>query len=93
MIKSKSYSFLGNVYNPQGLKPDSNKVEAIKKMEVPWTKQELQSFLGMINYLGQYIKNMAELRANLSLLLRKMFYFSGQRTMSQFPKVEGQHQQ
>ena len=40
-------------------------------MEAPQTKQELQSFLGMVNYLGQYIKNIAELTANLRLLLRK----------------------
>ena len=53
--------FFGNVYNPQGVNPDPKNVEGIKKMEEPWTKQELQSFLGMVNYLGQYIKNMAEL--------------------------------
>ena len=51
------------------------KVEAIKRMEVPQTKQQLQSFLSMVNYLGQYIKNMAELRANLRLLLRKDVLF------------------
>ena len=51
------------------------KVDAIKKMEAPQTKQELQSFLGMVNHLVQYIKNMAELRANLRLLFRKDVLF------------------
>ena len=35
MIKSKSFTFFGNVYTPQGVKPDPKKVEAIKKMEAP----------------------------------------------------------
>ena len=46
----------------------------------------------MINYLGQHIKNMAELTANLRLLLRKDF-FQWTEPWSQLPKVEGQHQQ
>ena len=75
MIKSKSCTFFGNIYIPQGMKPDPKKVEAIKKMEAPQTKQVLQFFLGMVNYLGQYIKNTAELTANLRLLLRKDVLF------------------
>ena len=68
--KSKSCTFFGNIYTPQGVKPDPKKVKAIKKMEAPQTKQVLQSFLGIVNYLGQYIKNMAELTAHLRLLFR-----------------------
>ena len=75
VIKSKSCIIFGNVYTPQGVKPGLKKGEAIKKMEAPQTKQELQTFLGMVNYLGQYIKNMAELTANLRLLLRKDVLF------------------
>ena len=75
VIKSKSCTFFGNVYTPQGVKPDLKKVEAMKKMEAPQTKQELQSFLGMVNPLGQYSKHMAGLTANFSLLLRKDVLF------------------
>ena len=67
VIKSKLCTFFGNVYTPQGVKPDPKKVEAIKKMEAPQIKQELQSFLDVVNYIGQYIKNMAEFTANLRL--------------------------
>ena len=49
--KSKSCSLFGEIYTPQGVKPDPKNVEAIKKMQAPSTKQELHSFLGMINYL------------------------------------------
>ena len=43
IVKSKSCSFFGNIYTPDGVKPDPSKVDAIKKMETPSTKQELQS--------------------------------------------------
>ena len=52
IVKYKSCSFFGNIYTPDGGKPDPNKVDAIKKMEPPSTKQELQSFIGMVNYLS-----------------------------------------
>ena len=52
IIKTMSCSFFGNVYTPAGVKPDPKKVEAIKKMEAPINKQQLQSFLGMVTYLG-----------------------------------------
>ena len=52
------------------VKPDSRKGE-----EASQTKQGLQSFLGMVNCFSQYIKNMAELTANLRLLLIKDVLF------------------
>ena len=75
MIKSKSCTFFGNIYIQQGVELDPKKVETIKKMEAPQTKQESKSLLGMVNYLCQYIKNMAALIANLRILLRKVVLF------------------
>ena len=51
----------GNVYTPQGVMPVLKKVEAIKKIQAPQTKHELQSYLGMVNYLAQFIKDMSQL--------------------------------
>ena len=81
VIKTKSCTFFGNVYTPQGVMPDPKKVEAIKKMQAPQTKQELQSFLGMVNYLAQFIKDMSELTHNMRLLLKKMLCSNGQKAM------------
>ena len=52
----------GNIYTPEGVKPDPSKIDAIKRMEAPSTKQELQSFLGMVNYLSSYIHHMSDLQ-------------------------------
>ena len=71
VIKTKSCTFFGNVYTPKGVMPDPKKVEANKKMQAPQTKQELQSFLGMVNYLAQFIIDMSQLTHNMRLLLKK----------------------
>ena len=44
-------------------------------MQAPQTKQELQSFLGMVNYLAQFIKDMSQLTHNMRLLLKKNALF------------------
>ena len=52
-------TFLGDKISASGLKPDPKKVEAILKLERPRDKQELQRFLGMINYLGRFIPDLS----------------------------------
>ena len=76
IIKTKSCSFFGNVYTPAGVKPDPKKVEAIKKMEAPMNKQQLQSFLGMVTYLGQFVQNDSDMTYNMRKLLKKNALFS-----------------
>ena len=55
--------------------PDPKKVEAIKKMQAPQTKQEFQSSLGMVKYLAHFIKDMSQLTHNMRLLLKKNALF------------------
>ena len=50
---------------------DPEKVKAIKEMPLPTSKVELQRFLGMINYLGKFLPNLAEETSPLRLLLKK----------------------
>ena len=40
-------------------------------MPKPQNKQDLQRLLGMVNFLSQYIPNMSEITAPLTLLLKK----------------------
>ena len=75
IIKTKSYSFFGNVYTPADVKPDPKKVDAIKKIEAPINKQQLQSFLGMVTYLGQFVQNVSDMTYNMRKLLKKNALF------------------
>ena len=74
IIKSKSCSFFGNIYTPEGVKPDPSKVYDIKKMEALSTMQGLQSCLGMVNYLSSYIPHMSDLTSNLRDLLKDSLF-------------------
>ena len=74
-VSSKNCSFFGNIYTPQGVTPDPKKVQAIKQMQAPSMKQELQSFIGMVNYLSQFIPSMSELTTPLRKLLKRDILF------------------
>ena len=57
------------------MKPDPKKVEAIKKMEAPINKQQVQSFLDMVTYIGQFVKIAADMTYNMRKLLKKNALF------------------
>ena len=62
--------FLGFTISKDGLRPVAAKVEAIKKMQVPANKRDIQVFLGMIGYYRRFISNFAALGDPLFNLLR-----------------------
>lgn len=47
------------------IEPDENKVKVIKNYPEPKCLKELQSFIGILNYLHKFIPNLAELTAPL----------------------------
>ena len=64
-------TFLGHVITAEGIKPDPRKIEAIINMPTPSNKMEVQRFLGMVTYLGNFLPNLSEETAPLRQLLGK----------------------
>ena len=58
-IKCKEIKFVGHIITDQGIKPDPEKVSAIKQMAVPENKTALLRFIGMINYLSPFCPNLS----------------------------------
>ena len=70
-IRQNSLEFLGHRISSDGVSPDDDKVKAITEMEQPTDVKSLRRVLGMINYLGRYLKDLAEITKPLYDLLRK----------------------
>ena len=70
-FKSTDCKVFRHRFTPKGLKANEDKIEAIVQMQVPKTKTELKSFLGMVNYLGRYTAALAELWPPLDRLYKK----------------------
>ena len=59
--KQKEVEFLGETYTTQGCKPSDAKVKAITEMPKPENLKDLQTFLGMIQYLSKFSPRIVEL--------------------------------
>ena len=64
--------------------PDPKKVQGITEMTAPMDKQQLQSFLGMVNYMGTFIPNLSHHTELLWAMHKKdnMFHWEEQQTQS-----------
>ena len=62
--------YVGQVVSSEGLKPDPNKVKAIVKYPQPQKKEDLCLFLGLVNYLGEFVSNLSAVSEPLSILLK-----------------------
>ena len=51
--------FLGFIVHERGIEIDPSKIEAIKKIEAPQCKRDMQKFLGKVNYLRRFISNLS----------------------------------
>ncbi len=63
--------FAGHIISANGVEPDEEKVEAIRRFPAPTNVSELRSFLGMVNQLGHFIPDLAQMTSRLRMLLKK----------------------
>ena len=56
---AKSVEYLGHKIDKDGISALPNKVDAIVNAPHPTNVQELRSFLGLLNYYGKFIRNLA----------------------------------
>ncbi|KAK2185169.1 hypothetical protein NP493_244g02014 [Ridgeia piscesae] len=74
-VNSVVIKLFGNYLSSNGLEPDPDKIAAIVDMTPPTYAQELQSFLGMVNYLSRYTPDLATTTAPLRDLTKKDIIF------------------
>ena len=59
----------------KGLSPDPQKIEAVKRMEMPQDVETMRSFLGLINYLNRFSLCLAESSNPLRDICRQKMEF------------------
>ncbi|KAK2713179.1 hypothetical protein QYM36_011767 [Artemia franciscana] len=71
ILKSESIPYFGHVISKDGIHPDPNKVNALKEIPQPHNREELQTLLGMLNYLSCYIPNLSSQNEPLRTLSKQ----------------------
>ena len=69
-IGVREVKFFGELLTDDGIKPDPDKVSAIKDMLHPVDKSGLSTFLGLINFLRKFIPNVSKNTHELRQCLR-----------------------
>lgn len=74
-IASEKVKYLGHIFEFNKITPDPDRLIAIEHMGRPKNKKDLQTFLGVVNYLRPFINNLSEITAPLRELLKKNAIF------------------
>ena len=71
LFSQTSISFLGHTIDQNGVSADPSKTAAVLQMDTPTNITELRRFLGMVNQLGKFSPNLAEISQPIRELLSK----------------------
>ena len=70
-LRLPEVKYLGHLLSANGVRPDPDKVIAIREMPTPGDRKELLRFLGMTTYLSKFIPAYSTITDPLRLLLKK----------------------
>ena len=85
----KRVTFFGIEYSAEGIHPDSKKVQGIVDMTPLTDKQQLQSFLGMVNYMGRGVSFLtSHITQPLRVMLKKDAFHWDQQVNQSFQQIK-----
>ena len=67
----ESVEYVGHVISSDGIRPNAQRIQAIKEMPEPHDKAAVQRFLGMVNYVHKFIPNLSSIAEPLRITLKK----------------------
>ncbi|KAK3091772.1 hypothetical protein FSP39_022529 [Pinctada imbricata] len=70
-FRKPEIEYLGHVISADGVKPSYARIEAIRELPAPTNVTELRRIIGMINYLGRFVPNMATIISPITELLKE----------------------
>lgn len=66
----KEVAFLGHIVTDEGVRPNPEKIDVIKKWPIPKNQKELKGFLGLLGYYRRFIRDFAKITKPLTAQLR-----------------------
>jgi len=63
-------SFLGHIVGASGIRPDPDKVQAVKDWPTPTTQRQVRAFLGLTGYYRRFIRSYARIALPLTNLTK-----------------------
>lgn len=70
-FSKEEIKYMGHKLTPKGIELDESRVKAITEMRPPTTKEQLETFLGMVTYVSKFIPNFSETSSTLRDLTKK----------------------
>lgn len=67
----KEVTYLGHTVTTEGLRPNTDKIDAILNYPLPKTTTEIKSFLGLIGYYRKFIKDFSKITQPMTACLKK----------------------
>ena len=71
----QSIAFLGHIVSREGIQVDSQKIEARKQWPRPTSATDIRSFLGLVGYHKNLMKEFLDIASPLTRLTQKMVKF------------------
>ena len=71
VFKQDQVVYLGHQIDKNGISPVQDKVEALVQAKIPENVTELESYLGLLNYHGKFLKGLSQVLHPLHKLLEK----------------------
>lgn len=76
IFNAKKINFLGHELSHEGVRPLNKYIQVIESFREPRTIDEIQSFLGLLNYVNKWIPNLATLTEPIREILRMKLHKS-----------------
>ena len=71
----QSLAFLVHIVSSEGIRVDSQKIEAVKKWSRPTSATDIKSFLGLAGYYRRFVEGFSSIASPFTRLTQKMVKF------------------
>lgn len=90
VIGASEIEILGFKVNANGINASQDKIDAIERFRLPASKEEARSFLGLVNFVGQFIPNLSTRTEPLRKFIRGEAETFGEEQKIAFDDLRGE---